>query len=588
VPVPNAIHAFGDAAPLRLESHPRHAPYAVNGKWLAALLLMATAAIVLLGAVWTSLGSGLSGAMAPVLFRRSAEGSDSPRADRLALPARPREPGMIRSDIEQLADDVQGTKAFTYVRVLLADAAGHGAPLVAESERPPSVAAAPSPQHANVAGAIAADASLPPEIRFGASRPALPAHATAYADDDASQVTTMPGVPINLSVVAKSASVAASERHVIVARAGDTLESILTAFGLTAQDAGAIAALLTPHSWFGRNTFTGGEIVTVLENPAKGSTRPFEISLVGDGKSERIAALADNGAYVTAAPRSHKVAAPDATRDDMALRPSLDTSEPGMKLDESLNRLAQANRIPPLLIGKIKRVCAQDIDLGSAISAEDTVELLYSYNPEGKPELDFVAFTLDGQTHRYYRFTAPDDGSTDYYDSEGYSVTASLMKRPVADGRLGDGFGWRIHPILHDRRFHEGVDYAAPFGSPIEAAGAGVVEKIDQEWGYGKFVRIRHDFGYETTYAHLSGVPRGLKVGERIRPGQTIGFIGSTGLSTGPHLYYELRVNGRYADPLRAHLRAGRVLDGDVLAAFKQARAGTDLLQASALSAVSE
>jgi murein DD-endopeptidase MepM/ murein hydrolase activator NlpD len=130
------------------------------------------------------------------------------------------------------------------------------------------------------------------------------------------------------------------------------------------------------------------------------------------------------------------------------------------------------------------------------------------------------------------------------------------------------------------------VDYAAPFGSPIAAAGAGVAEKIDQQWGYGKYVRIRRDFGYETTYAHLSGVPRGLKVGARIHPGQTIGYIGSTGLSTGPHLYYELRVNGHYADPLQTHLPAGRVLDGDVLAAFLQVRARTDLLlRASAQSA---
>jgi murein DD-endopeptidase MepM/ murein hydrolase activator NlpD len=143
-----------------------------------------------------------------------------------------------------------------------------------------------------------------------------------------------------------------------------------------------------------------------------------------------------------------------------------------------------------------------------------------------------------------------------------------------------------VHPILGDRRFHEGVDYTAPFGSPIAAAGAGVVEKIDQEAGYGKYVRIRHDFGYETTYAHISGMPRGLKVGARIHRGQTIGYVGSTGLSTGPHLYYELRVNGQYADPLLTHLPAGRVLDGDVLIAFQQARTATDLLlQASARSA---
>ena len=153
-----------------------------------------------------------------------------------------------------------------------------------------------------------------------------------------------------------------------------------------------------------------------------------------------------------------------------------------------------------------------------------------------------------------------------------------LMKKPVLAGRLGDGFGWRIHPILRDRRFHEGVDYAAPFGSPIVAAADGMIEIIGEEAGYGKYVRVRHDFGYETTYAHISGVPRGLKVGSRIRRGQTIAYVGSTGLSTGPHLYFELRVNGHYADPLQANLRAGRVLDGGTLAAFQAARRRTDSL----------
>jgi murein DD-endopeptidase MepM/ murein hydrolase activator NlpD len=188
---------------------------------------------------------------------------------------------------------------------------------------------------------------------------------------------------------------------------------------------------------------------------------------------------------------------------------------------------------------------------------------------------------LNGRTHRYYRFTAADDDSSDYYDADGHSVTKSLLRNPVSSGRLGDGFGWRTHPILRDRRFHQGVDYAAPFGSPIVAAAAGVVEKIDRQWGYGEYIRIRHDFGYETTYAHISNVPHGLRVGDRIRQGQTIAYVGSSGLSTGPHLYYEVRVNGRNVDPLRVRLRAERTLEGETLAAFQQARERTDLLLAA-------
>ena len=151
----------------------------------------------------------------------------------------------------------------------------------------------------------------------------------------------------------------------------------------------------------------------------------------------------------------------------------------------------------------------------------------------------------------------------------------------MAAGRLGDGFGWRTHPVLHDRRFHEGVDYAAPYGSPIAAAGAGVVEKIDQEWGYGKYIRVRHDQGYETTYAHVSGFPRGMRVGARVRQGETIAYIGSTGLSTGPHLYYEVRINGQNVDPLRIRLEAGRLLSAGELTAFHQQREKLDQLIAA-------
>jgi murein DD-endopeptidase MepM/ murein hydrolase activator NlpD len=126
------------------------------------------------------------------------------------------------------------------------------------------------------------------------------------------------------------------------------------------------------------------------------------------------------------------------------------------------------------------------------------------------------------------------------------------------------------------------VDYAAPFGSPIVAAGAGVVEKIDQQPGYGKYVRIRHDFGYETTYAHVSGFPRSLKIGDRVHQGQTIAYVGSTGLSTGPHLYYELRINGHNVDPLRARIGAGRILSEAALETFRRMRERTDqLLDAS-------
>jgi murein DD-endopeptidase MepM/ murein hydrolase activator NlpD len=604
-PSPNANLSSGRAAHPRLDSDsclasdPRFARRVVDMKWLAALLLMATGAILMFDAVWTSLGSGLLSAAAPVVSRRAATGHDLQRADRLMPAERPRERDVIRTRIEQLADDGHGTKSFNHVIVRLARASRHlPAPKIGVDEglaettlsaATPAATAAHDRAPTEVAVASAGGAALPAEIQFGASRPPLRTQASAFAaTNESSPAPTPPGVPINLTVIAKSTSKVGADRRIILARAGDTLDSILTALGVTVQDAGAIATVLRPHSWFGRDTLAGDETITVLQDRAQDHARPWQVSLARDDKPARVAALSDAGPYVPVAPHPRAAAvAPDAAgQDDVALPGRLSTRRSGMKLRESLQRLAQDNRIASSLIGDIVRLCAKDVDLEAAISAPDTAELLYSPNARGEPELAFVALTLDGRSHRFYRFTAPDDGVTDYYDADGHSVTASLIHKPVADGRLGDGFGWRIHPILRDRRFHEGVDYAAPFGSPIGAAGAGVVEKIDQQWGYGKYVRIRHDFGYETTYAHISGVPRGLKVGMRIHPGQTIAYIGSTGLSTGPHLYYELRVNGRYADPLLTHLRAGRVLDGDMLAAFRQTRARIDLLlQASARSA---
>lgn len=569
---------------------PRFAPDVVNVRWLTALLLLASGAALMLDGVWTSLSPGLLGAAAPELYQRAATGSDLQRADRLASAEHRDGRDLIRTRIEQLTDDGHGTKSFTHVMLRLVPASLRPQPpdfpndeRVAKKTPGAAIAAAAGRASTQIS---ALSGALPAEIRFGTSLPPPPSHASSFAADETSPSPIPLGVPINLSVIAKSAGTFGAERRVILARAGDTLNGILAALGVTAQDAGAIADVLKPRTWFGRATLAGGETITVLQDRARDHQRPWQVSIERDGKPQRVAVLSDAGLYVPAPlrPRTATVAPAD-THDALALRVSLDAAQSGVKLRESLRLLAQEKRVAPSVVADVVRLCAKDIDLEAAISALDTAEFLYDRSGEDR-ELAFAALTLDGHTHRYYRFTAPDDGSTDYYDADGRSVTASLIHNPVADGRLGDGFGWRIHPILRDRRFHEGVDYAAPFGSPIEAAGAGVVEKIDEEAGYGRYVRIRHDFGYETTYAHISGMPRGLKVGMRVHPGQTIAYIGSTGLSTGPHLYYELRVNGHYADPLRTHLRAGRVLEGDTLAIFQGVRARIDmLLQASARTA---
>ncbi len=156
------------------------------------------------------------------------------------------------------------------------------------------------------------------------------------------------------------------------------------------------------------------------------------------------------------------------------------------------------------------------------------------------------------------------------------------MRKPVPVGMVTSPFGWRTHPLLHFKELHTGVDWAAPMGTPIFAAGKGTIEEIGLKGGYGKYVRIRHANGYETAYGHMTAFARGLDVGSRVRQGQIIGFVGSTGLSTGSHVHFEILVNDRFVDPMRIKLPRGRVLDGGTLAQFEKDRNQLDALMAIA------
>jgi len=143
---------------------------------------------------------------------------------------------------------------------------------------------------------------------------------------------------------------------------------------------------------------------------------------------------------------------------------------------------------------------------------------------------------------------------------------------------MRSGFGMRRHPILGYSKMHTGVDWAAPHGTPIFAAGNGLVERAGWESGYGKFILLRHPNGYETAYGHMTAFAKGIKEGKRVRQGQVIGFVGSTGLSTGAHVHYEIRINGRFVNPMRVKLPRGRALKGPALASFERERERIDAM----------
>ena len=196
--------------------------------------------------------------------------------------------------------------------------------------------------------------------------------------------------------------------------------------------------------------------------------------------------------------------------------------------------------------------------------------------------------TVRDQTFKYYRFQTPDDNLVDYYDDNGRSTRKFLLRKPIAEGEMTSPFGMRYHPILHFTRMHTGVDWAAPIGTPIFAAGNGVVIKAQWDAGYGRRVEIQHANGYVTTYNHMSGFGRAIAPGVHVTQGQVVGYLGQTGLATGPHLHYEVIINGNFVDPMAIKLARTREFDGKMLASFKRERDRIDQLMAQAPSAAAE
>ena len=233
---------------------------------------------------------------------------------------------------------------------------------------------------------------------------------------------------------------------------------------------------------------------------------------------------------------------------------------------------------------KIIRMLASNVDFQARLKPADSLEVIFSVDEETREagedsELLYVAANFGSKTVGLYRFHNREDGSIDYYDAEGRSARHFLLRNPLPNGRFTSGFGMRRHPILGYRRMHTGVDWSAPRGTPIIAAGNGIVEKAGwSRGGYGKQTLIRHANGYVSSYSHQTAVAKGIAPGVEVKQGQVIGYVGSTGLSTGPHLHYELIVNGTKVDPMRVRLPEGRTLSGDTLATFQRERARIDRL----------
>ncbi|MDR6901279.1 M23 family metallopeptidase [Rhizobium miluonense] len=375
------------------------------------------------------------------------------------------------------------------------------------------------------------------------------------------------GVPLNVSVSRATTGETGREFHRLVSMPKDKqdLQDILASAGLGSDAGDELQRALET------DTVSPGDSLELLLEKKGPNARPKLIMarLSGDKTPERVVARDDANGFVPMANdrlfstlySESQADAPSSTEVAAVDLKGVDESDERAVSD----KLERAGLTKEYASQLIKLAKAKGISLTSIDDAPDSIDLLFRKADDGRSELMFIEFHADGDTHRFYLHKNDGEGPSEFYDERGRSIAKVLVHRPVPNGTLGDGFAWRIHPILGVKKFHNGVDFRAPMGSPIQAGGDGVVEKISWETGYGKYVRIRHDGGYETTYAHISATPPDLRVGQRVTQGQTIAYVGSTGYSTGPHLYYELRVNGRYENPLTAQLPAGTNLTGKSL-----------------------
>ena len=250
---------------------------------------------------------------------------------------------------------------------------------------------------------------------------------------------------------------------------------------------------------------------------------------------------------------------------------------------QSLFRASTDQNIPPNTIIEFARIYGFQVDFQRDIRKEDKFQIMYEvFIDKNKKvietgEILYANLKLSGQDNPLYYFNEEDHEG--HYDKNGKSVQKALMKTPINGARLSSSFGMRKHPIDGFNKMHRGTDFAAPKGTPIMASGNGIIKKVGWCGGGGNCIKIRHNSTYETVYAHMSKFARGIKNGVRVKQGQTIGYVGSTGKSTGPHLHYEVIVNGKKVNSQKLKLPSGKILKGNKRELFETNKIRLDVLK---------
>ena len=460
------------------------------------------------------------------------------------------------------------------------------------AERAPRVVATSTTGAATATAA----AEIRPATEDTGVRPAVVAMGDTGDDTSGLRTASLadPGLfdPLTEERLAEEAAAIPSEpqpvQQVVTLESGQTLMEVLQNAGIDRIDSYHAVAALTTH-YSPRKLRAGQEIaLTFMEQPdamaegESGTPAKYLASLSLEPDLERMIEVTRNG---------------DGSFEG---RETMHEFTEGFvraagQIDNSLFLDGERAGVPVQIIAEMIRMYSYSVDFQREIQPGDKFEVYFSrkFDQSNRPvkegDVHYASLTVGGKVHKLWRFD-PGNGEWDYFDENGQSMKKFLMKTPIDGARLSSGFGMRRHPILGYSKLHAGVDFAAPRGTPIDAAGDGTVKRANYFGSFGNYIAIRHANGYETAYAHLNGFARGIKAGTRVRQGQVIGYVGTTGRSTGPHLHYEVHVNGKKMNPLALKVPTGRKLEGTELAAFKAQREtlATQMAEAPTATKVAE
>ncbi len=375
---------------------------------------------------------------------------------------------------------------------------------------------------------------------------------------------------------------------------GDTLPAALVSAGATPQDAeAAVTALAKVYS---PRAVRAGQVLQLTFAPAPPPktiariiyTPATPLAAQQDASAQADVAIPGRLLSVSFSPSvEHDVTITRGADDRFTAQDAFKKLEAhyhraGAKIDSSLYLAAMQAGIPARVVVQLIHMFSYEVDFQRDIKPGDSFEVYYNYyyTPDGKPakegEIAYAAMHLLGRTIALYRYQPNDEDTPDYFDAHGQSAKSMLMKTPVDGARISSGFGMRFHPVLGYTRMHKGIDFAVPSGTPVMAAGAGIIQTAHWENGFGNFIVLNHGNGYATAYGHLSRYALGIRAGAHVRQGQVIAYSGATGLATGPHLHYEIRINGVQVNPAAVKVARGRILFGNALRDYEINRIHVD------------